>query len=180
ALRSTTAVGLSTAPLRLSVPLAYLGQALANSVAPRQAKGGEGAGGPAFQTSLRWLILFQAVLLAPVIVWADPIVRLLLGSHFSGSADVLRVLSLYIFFDGPSRLISTTVNYLGRAARRIPIVLFSLAVNAAIDVALLPQIGVVGAAIGTGVAISCFYVPAHFRICLQELDLQVRTLAATL
>jgi O-antigen/teichoic acid export membrane protein len=178
ALLGTTAVGLFAAPLRLLVPLAYFGQSLANSVAPRQAAR-TAAGVTAFQTSLRWLIVFQAALLAPVIVWAEPIVRILLGSSFHGSADVLRVLSLYIFFDGPSRLISTTVNYLGRAAGRIPIVLCALALNAAIDVALLPRIGVVGAAIGTGVASAALYVPAHFRICLQELDLDMGALAAT-
>jgi O-antigen/teichoic acid export membrane protein len=181
ALLGTTAVGLFSAPLRLSMPLAYLGQALANSVAPRQAgKGRETGSVEAFQMSLRWLILFQAVLLAPLIVWAEPIVQLVFGPSFSGSVDVLRVLSLYIFVDGPSRLISTSVNYLGYAARRIPIVILALAVNAAIDVALLPWIGVVGAAIGTGVALSFVYLPAHLRICVQELALDLRPLAATL
>jgi O-antigen/teichoic acid export membrane protein len=179
ALLDTTAVGLFSAPLRLSVPLAYLGQSLANSVSPRQAKGARESGVAALQTSLRWLIVFQALLVAPVIVWAGPIVGLLLGSQYRGSVDVLRVLSLFIYLDGLSRLISTTVNYLGRAARRIPIVLAALALNTAIDLALLPRIGVVGAAIGTGVAYS-LYVPAHFRICVQELDLDLRALAATL
>jgi O-antigen/teichoic acid export membrane protein len=179
ALLGTTAVGLFSGPLRLSVPLAYLGQSVANSVSPRQAgKRREPRSVAAFQTSLRWLLVFQALLLAPVIVWADPIVRLLLGPHYGESVDVLRVLSLFIFLDGLSRLVSTTVNYLGHAVRRIPIVLAALAINTAIDVVLLPWIGVVGASIGTGVAYS-LYVPAHLRICLRELDLDLRALAAT-
>jgi O-antigen/teichoic acid export membrane protein len=179
ALLGTTAVGLFSGPLRLSTPLIYVGQALASSVAPRQARVGEGRSVAAFQTSLRWLLIFQAVFLAPLIVWAEPITRLLLGSDYSGSASVLRFLSLYIFLSGPSRLISTTVNYLGQAARRIPIILLALALNVAIDLALLPWIGVVGAAIGTTVAY-LLYVPAHFRICVRELDLELRPLAATL
>lgn len=181
ALLGTTAVGLFSAPLRLTVPLGYVGQSLTNSIAPRLAhKGSEPGSVKAFQSSLRWLIVYQAVLLAPLIVWAGPIVNLLLGPQYRASVDVLRVLSLYIFFDGPSRLISTTVNYLGRASSRIPIVLFSLALNAALDLALIPSIGVVGAAIGTGLAISLLYVPAHFRICHQELDLDLAPLAVTL
>ena len=40
ALLGATAVGVFAAPLLLSVPLRYLGQAIANSVAPRQAGGG--------------------------------------------------------------------------------------------------------------------------------------------
>jgi O-antigen/teichoic acid export membrane protein len=180
ALLGTPAVGLFAAPLRLSVPIAYVGQALANSVSPRQArKAGERGSVAAFETSLRWLLIFQAALLAPLIVWAGPIVELVLGRDFRDSANVLRVLALFVFLDGPSRLISTTVNYLGGAARRIPIVLVSLLINIAIDVSLLPWIGVVGAAIGTGVAY-LVYVPAHFRICRRELDLHLRPLAVTL
>jgi O-antigen/teichoic acid export membrane protein len=107
-------------------------------------------------------------------------VQVVLGPHFRASADVLRVLALYIFFDGPSRLISTTVNYLGRASSRILIVLVSLGLNAAVDLALLPWIGVVGAAIGTGLAISLLYAPAHLRICHQELGLDLASIGATL
>jgi O-antigen/teichoic acid export membrane protein len=177
----TTAVGLFSAPVRLAVPLAYVGQALANSVSPRQASKGRGPRSvAAFQLSLRWLIIFQAVLLAPLMVWAGPIVRLLLGPSFSESANVLRALSLYIFLDGPSRLISTTVNYLGLAKQRIPIVLTALAVTVTLDLTLLPRIGVVGAAIGTGTALAIAYVPGHIRICHRVLDFDLRLLAVTL
>jgi O-antigen/teichoic acid export membrane protein len=180
ALLDTTAVGLFSAPVRLAIPLGYVGEALASSVAPRQAGKPRGPGSvKAFQTGLRWLIISQAVLLAPLIVWADPIVQLLLGPDFRGSADVLRIMSLTIFLRGVSPLISTTVNYLGYAASRIPIVLLALAINVVIDLALLPTIGVVGAAIGTGIAYS-LYVPAHFFICQRELGLRLRPLAATL
>jgi O-antigen/teichoic acid export membrane protein len=180
ALLGATEVGLFAAPLRLAVPLRYLGQSLAHSVAPRQARGvGDARGVQAFQRSLRWLIIYQAALLAPLVVWADPIVRLLFGPDYGDSADVLRVLALYMFIDGPSPLISTTVNYLGQAARRIPIVVVALAVNVAIDFALIPQIGVVGAAIGTTVAY-WLYVPAHLRICRRELGPELRPPATTL
>jgi O-antigen/teichoic acid export membrane protein len=180
ALLSTAAVGLFSAPLRLAVPLAYPGQALANSVAPRQVRSGREPGSVAvFQSSLRWLILCQAASIAPLVVWADPIVHLLYGAGFRESANVLRILAFYIFLGGPSVLISTTVNYLGRAAWRIPIVLFALFVNVALDVSLIPAIGVSGAAIGTGTAYG-LYVPAHFWICHRELGLDLRRLATTL
>ena len=92
---------------------------------------------------------------------------------------MLRVLAVYIFLAGPSPLISTTVNYLGHAARRIPIVLLALAVNVAIDLALVPTIGVVGAAVGSSAAYA-LYVPAHLRICRRELGIPLRPLAVTL
>jgi O-antigen/teichoic acid export membrane protein len=179
-LLGTSAVAFFTAPLRISVPLGYIGQAVANSVAPRQARSAHDAARvDAFEASLRWLVIFQAVLLAPLIVWAEPIVRLLLGDEFLDSVNVLRVLAFYIFLRGLGPLITTTVNYLGQAARRIPIVLAALVINVVIDLILLPRIGVVGAAIGTGVAYA-LYVPAHYTICRRELGLSRRPLAVTL
>jgi O-antigen/teichoic acid export membrane protein len=178
ALLGTSAVGIFAAPVRLTIPLTYVGQALANSVAPRQAASAAGPSVRAFEVSVRWLIIAQSAMLAPIVVWPHEIVRLLLGPEFAESAEVLRVLAAFIFLRGLGPLISTTVNYLGYARRRIPIVLTALAVNVAIDVALLPRIGVVAAAIGTTVAY-WIYVPAHFFICWRELGVRLRPLAVT-
>jgi O-antigen/teichoic acid export membrane protein len=179
ALLGASAVGIWAAPMRLTIPLAYLGQAIANSVAPRQAASAEGANVRAFETSLRWLIIAQSALLAPIIVWAGPITDLLLGGQFHESANVLRALAVFIFLGGLSPLISITVNYLGQARQRIPIVISALLVNVVIDLTLLPRIGVVAAAIGTTVAY-CLYVPAHFVICRRELGVPLRPLGLTL
>jgi O-antigen/teichoic acid export membrane protein len=180
AVLGTTAAGLFSAPLRIVIPLSYVGQALANSVAPRQARSSsQESNVAAFQASLRWIFVFQSALLAPIIVWPRPIVHLLLGAQFDRSANVLRFLSLFIFLRGIGPLITTTVNYLGRARQRIPIILGSLLVNVVVDLTLLPRIGVVGAAIGAGVA-DLIYVPAHFLICRRELALASRKLVVTL
>jgi O-antigen/teichoic acid export membrane protein len=180
ALLGTTAVGLFAAPLLLVVPLRYVGQSFAVSVAPRQVNGGREPGSVrAFLTSLRWMIIYQFALLAPLIVWADPIIDLLFGAEYEESADVLRGLAPFIFLTGLSPLISDTVTYLGEAARRIPIVVGALAINVALNLTLLPWIGVVGAAIATSVSYA-LYVPAHFRICRQELGFSLRPLGATL
>jgi O-antigen/teichoic acid export membrane protein len=180
AVLGTTAAGIFAAPLRLVIPLSYVGQAVANGVAPRQAKSSREPGGArAFQLSLRFLFIFQSLLLAPIIIWPAPIVQLLLGEEFRQSTNVLRFLALFIFLRGLGPLITTTVNYLGRASQRIPIVLTALGINVIIDLLLLPRVGVVGAAIGAGVG-DCIYVPAHFLICRRELGLKTRPLALTL
>jgi O-antigen/teichoic acid export membrane protein len=179
AMLGTRAVGLFAAPMQLAIPLAYIGQALANSVSPRQAASAEGPDVRAFVTSLRWLVIFQSALLAPIIVWPEEIARLLLGTQFAESAMVLRALAAFIFLRGLGPLISTTVNYLGRAQQRIPIVLAALAVMVGIDVVLLPRIGVVAAAIGATAAY-WLYVPAHFVICWRALHFDLRPLGLTL
>ena len=180
ALLNATAVGVFSAPMRLMVVLGLVGIAVSNAVAPRLALSDSGHRDVAsFQTSLRLLMIFQAALIAPVIVWAEPVIVLLLGADYRESADVLRLLAPFMFLVGISPLISNAVDYLGRAARRIPIVLGALLINAVIDVTLIPIIGVQAGAIGTSVAYM-IYVPGHLWLCRQVIDVPLRPLGATL
>ncbi|HLB18956.1 MAG TPA: oligosaccharide flippase family protein [Gaiellaceae bacterium] len=179
ALLSTASVGLFSAPLRLMAFLSQPGTALSGAVAPRLAR--EGDTEPdvrPFNATLRWMVILQALLIAPIVVWARPIVAVLLGPDFSGAAVVVRALAPAIFLSGISPILSVGVNYLGAAGRRIPIVLGALAINTAIDLALLRQIGVVAAAIGTSVAYSV-YVAGHFQICRRMIDIPLRPLLVT-
>jgi O-antigen/teichoic acid export membrane protein len=133
----------------------------------------------AFQVGLRWLVIFQAVTVVPVVVWAEPIVRVLLGPGYEESAGVLRALGPYIFLQGLAPLVSVSVNYLGEARRRIPIALGAVAINVVVDLALIPTVGIQGAAIGTDLAY-LLYVPAHLAICADLLQLDLRPLLRTL
>jgi O-antigen/teichoic acid export membrane protein len=179
AMLGVASVGVFGAALRMTFPLSYLGQAVGNSVAPRQVSlGGKDGDHAALRTGLRWLVVVQAMLLAPLVVWAEPIVRLLLGPGFSGSADVLRLLAPYIFLLAVSPPITMTVNYLGRARGRIPIVVAALLINVVIDISLIPVIGVKAGAIGTTVAY-CVYVPAHLRLLPRNLLAVLRPLLVT-
>jgi len=175
---NTASVGVYGAPRRLTPLLESLALAVANSVAPRQAASAAGRSVRAFTTALRWLVLVYAALVAPLIVWADEIVKLLFGSGYEDSASVLRLLAPFVFLNGVSPLISTTVNFLGHAGRRVPIALAALGVNVGIDVVLLPRIGVDAAAIGMSAAF-CVYVPAHLYICRKALGFSLRPLATT-
>lgn len=166
-----TAVGLYAAPLRILVLLTYPGQAVANAVSPRMA--GSEPDVSAFNQSLRWLLLYQTLLVPPVLLWAEPIAVLVLGAEFRGSAPVLWGLTPYLWLAGISTLASTTVNYLGHARRRIPVVLLSLMVNVALCLLLLPRLGVVGAALALSASYA-LYVPLHVRICRESFPLPLR------
>jgi O-antigen/teichoic acid export membrane protein len=178
AIIGTPAVAVFEAPLRLTTFLAYGGQALALAVAPRLARSGP----PdlrAFTTATRYLVLLQGALLAPLLVWAEPIVDLALGPDYSGSAAVLRGLAPFVFLSGLGTYITIAVNYLGEARRRVPIAIVTVALNAALDLALLPTIGVVGGAVATDVAFALF-VAGHFWICRTALGLPLAPLGRTL
>jgi len=177
ALLSQAAVGILAAPFKIITLLCYPGQSVANAVSPRMA--GADPDLASFTTAFRWLLIYQTALIPPVVVWAQPITRVMLGPGFSRSAAVLAALSPYLFLRGVSVLASTTVNYLGYARRRVPIVLSSLAVMVIIDLLLLPTIGLLGATVGLGASYA-IYVPLHLRLCHESLHLPVRRLGLTL
>jgi O-antigen/teichoic acid export membrane protein len=179
AIRSVAEVGLFQAPLRLQAFLAYPGLAVATAVAPRI--GGTEDPDMArdrFQRALRGLILLDAAMAAPVVAWAEPLVRLGLGRSYAGSAPVLRALAPYVLLGGIAPMVSISLNYLGRARERVPIAVATVAINALIDALLIPRIGVVGGAVGTDVAFA-LYVTGHLVLCRRRLQLELRPLGIT-
>lgn len=180
AVLGTTAVGRFGAVLRMLVFLTYGGLAAASGVAPRLAR--EAGGEPdvrSFAAAIRYLVLFQGVLIAPLVVWATPIVDLVLGPGYGVSATVMRALAPMAFAAGIAPLVSVGVNYLGEARRRVPIMLATLALCVVTTVVGLETIGLVGAAIADDLTF-VVYVAAHVWICRRMVDLELRPLLGAL
>ena len=176
---SATAVGLFEAPLRIITFLHYFGMAAAEAIGPRLARGeGTTPNVKAFEDGLRLVFIFQLAISVVVVVWAEPITELVLGPEYSGSVETMRVLSAYAFLGGLGGLIAYAANYLGLGAQRVPIAVVTILINIGIDVWLIPEIGIIGGAIGTGVAFA-FFVPAHLWICQRVLPLDLRRLGLT-
>jgi O-antigen/teichoic acid export membrane protein len=172
-------VGLFQAPYRLAYALAFVGLAFANGIAPRMSRTGDGPDATAFVAALRYLVPFQVAFAVPLLVWAEPIVHVLLGEEYDDSVEVLRALAVFAFAAGFSPLFSLSANYLGEARRRIPIAIAALLVNLVVDLALIPEIGIIGAAIGTNLAV-VLYTGAHLWLCDRVVGLPLRRLAPTL
>jgi O-antigen/teichoic acid export membrane protein len=179
AIIDTAAVGVFEAPLRLSIFLSYGGQAVAFGVVPRLVRRGARPNVEAFTTALRYLTVVQALLLAPVLVWAEPITDLVLGAGYEESSEVLRALAPFTFLSALGTFITVAVNYLGEARRRVPLAIGAVALNAGIDAVLIPEIGVLGGAVGTDIAFF-LYVVGHLWICQRLLGFQIRPLLVTL
>ena len=71
-------------------------------------------------------MIAQGLVIAPMLVWAKPIVELLLGPGYGSSVQILRVLTVVAFVSAPAALISSAVTYLGEGRRRIIVVLGTL------------------------------------------------------
>jgi O-antigen/teichoic acid export membrane protein len=171
-----TAVGVYQAPARLLVFLQYVGISVANGVAPGLARReGHAPEARQFAAALRYLLVFQAFLVAPVLVWAEPITHLVLGAGYDRSADVLRALTPYVYMSGLAALVVTGVNYLGEARKRIPLALMDVGLGTALTASLLPTIGLLGSAYASDV-VSALYVPLHVWIARRYVDLPLRPL----
>ena len=179
AMISVTAVGQFQAPVRLMAFLTIAGTAVASGVAPRLARGREEPNKAALNNALRHLMILQGILIAPLVVWAEPITRLLLGADYAGSANVLRAFAPYAFLIAISPVITRGVTYLGAAHLRIPIAIGALLVNLVFDLVMLPRIGIVAGALGTDLAYG-LYVAAHLMICRRFLGIPLRPLVLTL
>jgi O-antigen/teichoic acid export membrane protein len=164
---------------RITTFLMYPGIAVAAGFAPRLARGRGSIGDPAlFMRSFRYTLLFYLFLAAPTLVWAKPIVGLLLGDAFSGSASVLAALAPAVVLFGTGEVLAVGVNYLGAARSRVPLAIGALLINAVIDVILVPEIGITAGAIGTGVAL-VVYVGGHIRICQRTMGVSFANLIPT-
>jgi O-antigen/teichoic acid export membrane protein len=170
------AVGLFQAPARLIVLLQYPGVSIANGVAPGLARGeGREPEVATYAAALRYLIAFQSLAVAPILVWAGPIVELLLGDGYGRSAEILRELTPYVFMSGLAALVATSVDYLGGARLRVPIALLDLAISLGLTAALVPAMGLDGAALATDVG-ALLYVPLHIWVTRRFIDVPVRPL----
>jgi O-antigen/teichoic acid export membrane protein len=174
------ASGMFQAPLRIVTLLHYPGEALAAAVAPRlahQVAAGERRSDE-LVTALRLAMAVQGALTTLAVVWADPVVRVLLGTDYLDAVEVLRALGPFIFLTGLAPIVTMSASYLGQAPLRVPLVLATVAVNLVLDLVLVPRIGIVGGAIGTGAAYLLF-VPGHFWLCRRVMPIPLRPLAIT-
>ncbi len=172
--------GLFSAPTRLLVVFWYPGVAVANGVAPRLARGGSDgrADGDALAAGIRILLILYSLLLAPVIIWAQPIIRILLGSGYGGSVTTMRWLAGAVLLGGLAPLVSISANYLGDVRSRVPLMVGAVVLDGLIDVILIPRIGIVSGAIATAVAYAVMFY-GHVRICERHVEIPRMRLTLT-
>jgi lipopolysaccharide exporter len=174
------AVGLFQLPMMLVWFLHYPAGAVSSAVAPRLARRPDRPPDvDVFARALRYIVAVQGIFLAPIVVWAEPILVHLLGPKYRDSAEVLRALAPFVLLAGPAMLVSVGVNYMGEARRRIPLAVLMLTATVVICMALLRDIGIVAGAIANDVAYA-IWVPGHLWILHRLVGLELRPQVLTL
>jgi O-antigen/teichoic acid export membrane protein len=176
ALLTSVAVGSFSAVMRIVTVLGYLGTAVAGGVAPRMSFGSGSPDTQALSQAIRYLVIVQGLVVAPMLIWSRPIVHLLLGTGYPNSPEIMQVLSVMAFVAPPAAVISVSVTYLGAARRRVRIVLATLVLGVICTYGLIRTVGLVGAAIADD-AVAVAYTLANLWICTRLVTLDIRRLA---
>lgn len=117
------------------------------------------------------LLLYVPVAMGIVLV-AEPTLEIVFGDEYLGAVPVLQVLAFYAILQSITKLTSNGLDYLGRARERAIVKGVTAALNAVLNVLLIPTVGVVGAAVATVITYS-LYTFANVYIIHQEFDLRV-------
>jgi O-antigen/teichoic acid export membrane protein len=156
AILDSAAAGQFQAPVRLLALVAYPGLALATALGPRVHVDDGTSLLRRFRHSLRLLVAFHVLAAVATATVAPPLVKAVIGDRYTHAETLTWALAPWVLLAGLAPVASNTLDYLGRARARLPFAVGAVAVNALIDVILLPRIGVVAAAIGTDVGMAVF------------------------
>ena len=128
-----------------------------------------------YEMTLIKTLLLYIPMGAGIVLVADPLIRLLFGPGYAGAVGVLQVLGLFVVFKAITKLTDNGLNYLGRARDRAIVRGATALLNVALNLVLIPRIGVTGAAVATVISYG-IYTGANLYIVSLELNLRPRYL----
>lgn len=156
ALRGPEEAAIYTAATRFLVVGQLAGQAISQAVQPKLAgllaREDRASTKKLYQTATCWLVLvvwpfyLAFVLLAPVVLQ-------LFGPRYADGAGVVVLLTGAMLIATGCGMVDTVLNMAGRTTWNLGNALLALAVNIAVDLVLIPPLGILGAAIGWAAAI---------------------------
>lgn len=169
------AAGDFQAPVRVLALVSYPALAIATALGPRISIDSSATSLHRFRRSIQLLLAFQILCFVVVVTAGASLVRLVTGAGYSDAVLVTRTLAPWVLLSGLAPVASNALDYLGAGRDRLPFAIGAAAVNALIDVLLLPRVGVVGAAIGTDVGMTLF-VGGTLLVCSRRIGYRFRYL----
>lgn len=146
--------GLYSVAVRLAEQLWIISQAVSTVIFPRLSSMTEDKVVRGVLTSImaRWVLWITAVAASVLAGIAQPLIVLLFGPTFEGSAFVLVILLPGMVLFSCARVLANDFAASGRVGVNLMLSLMVLAINTAGNLALIPAFGMIGAAIATTLA----------------------------
>jgi len=156
ALRGPTDAAIYAAATRFLVIGQIVNQALAHVVEPKLSellgKGDHEASQTVYQTSTCWIVLLNWPFYLTFAVCA-PLVLQLFGPVYQAGSDAVLVLAGVMLFATGCGMVQTLLNMAGRTVWNLGNAVLALSINVTVDLLLIPDLGIIGAAIGWAAAI---------------------------
>lgn len=158
----------------ISVPAASIGFALSPTYGANKAAGQLETATAVYQESLTKVLVFYVPACVGIVLVADVAILTVFGSEYAGAVVVVQILALFVLFQGLVYISSPAVNFLGRARSEAIVKFVTSVSNFALNLLLIPLVGVVGAAIAT-VVTQGVYSFATVYIVYTELSFDIPT-----
>lgn len=155
----------------VETPMAALGFTLSPTYEAQKAKGNTEVAAKIYEEALTHGLLLYIPAAAGLILVAEPLVMEAFGTEYLGAVVVLQVLALYAVLRAIMKITSNGLDFLGRARERAIIKGITSILNVALNIVLIPLMGVVGAAIATVITYSIF---AAANLYIMHLELEFR------
>lgn len=157
-------------------PASSLGFTISPSYAEQKGNDNRRGAARTYEMAFEHTILFYIPAAAGLILVADPTITLIFGADYSGAIPVLQVFSIFVILQAIDKITNDGLDYLGRARHRAIVKSTTGAFNFLLNLALIPTIGVIGAAISTVV---CYGIMVTINVYLihTELSLSLGRLA---
>lgn len=160
ALVNSTAVGYYALAKQIgqfaSVPATSLGFTISPAVGEQSAGDRRDRAARLYEESLEFVLLLYVPAALGLAIVADPLVRHVFGTDYVAAAPVVQVFGAYVLVNAVNKITADGLDYLGRARSRA-IAKGAMAVaNFLLNLALIPIMGVVGAAFATVVTYTVY------------------------
>lgn len=159
----------------LATPARSLGFALSPTYGEQKANDELHGAARLYEQAFTYTIMLYGPAAAGVVLVANPAIRLIFGPDYLGAGPVLQIFSIFVIFRAFDTITSDALDYLGRARSRAIAKGGSALGNVVLNLALIPEFGVIGAAVAT-VFTYGVYVGLELFVIADELPINVRRL----
>lgn len=149
------AAGIYLVAVRVSEVIGQVPGAVGSLIFPAVAQQDDPRSTALTERAIRMSMLVVGVAGALIVIAADPLIALVFGSAFGAATPSLRILALAIIPLSVARIMAADLKGRGRPGLVSLVMLATLVVTIALDLALIPPLGIAGAAIASLAAYTC-------------------------